>query len=566
MKKILQIASALVFSFSVTQSKAQLDDGSIASNFTFVDMAGNTQDLYAMLDSGKTVFIDISAAWCAPCWDYHTDGHLEGLYNTYGPAGTNEVRVLFIEGELTNTDAQLTGTNAGNTYAGSSQGNWVAGTPYPIVNLSTATTGASAFMTDFNIGYFPTIYMVCPDRSVTLVGPVSTAALYAAKSACGVATAAVDGEMITALQYNKNLASCDSVTPTFRLANIGTTPLTSATITLSVDGTSQKTINWTGSLATYESTTVTGVKVGSLTPGTHAISAVISSPNGIADPTVANNSTTASFLIYPPVGGAFISETFESAGIPNDWAIVAGGNTTWEEDLTVGYSSTASAKLPFYNIGSGQVDYLVLAPMSFAGGSVATLSFKVAYAQYSSSNTDRLQVEVSTNCGTSWVSKFNKSGATLKTVPPVGNAEYVPAGPADWRQESVNLNTYAGQTNVLVRFKGTSDYGNDLFIDDVNFSSFGVGIEENELNNNVLVYPNPIANNATVAFNLAETNTVSISMVNALGQAVMTENLGKMNAGDQTYSFSTSSLNNGLYFMNIKVGNNTIIKKVTISK
>lgn len=566
MKKILQITTALVFSFTVTQSKAQLDDGSIAPDFTFVDRVGNTQHLYAMLDSGKTVFIDISAAWCGPCWSYHTGGALEGLYTTHGPAGTNDVRVLFIEGELTNTAAQLTGTNASNTVSGSTQGDWVTGTPYPIVDLSTATAGASAFMTDFSIAYFPTIYMICPDRSVTLVGPQSTTALYAAKAACSSVTAGVDGEMITAMEFNKNLASCDSVMPTFRLANIGTTPLTSATITLSVDGTSQKTIYWTGNLATYESTTVTGVKVGAVTAGTHAMTAVISSPNGITDPTVANNSATASFLIYPTVGGAFISETFESAGIPNDWAITAGGNPTWEEDITVGYSSSACAKLAFYSISSGQIDYLTMPPMSFAGATVATLSFKVAYAQYGSSTADRLQVEVSTNCGTTWVSKYNKSGAILKTVPPVSTMEFVPAGASEWRQESVNLNTYAGETNVLVRFKGTSAYGNNLYIDDVNFSSFGVGIKENESFNNVMVYPNPIANNANVDFNLAETNNVSVSLVNALGQVVMNENLGKMNAGEQKYSFSTASLNNGLYFLNIKVGNNTITKKVTVNK
>lgn len=568
MKKLLQFSTALTLTFGVIQCHAQLDNGSIASDFTFTDLNGNTQHLYSILDSGKTVFIDVSAAWCGPCWSYHTGGALEGLYNTYGPAGTDEVRVMFIEGELTNTLAQLNGVNAGSTYAGSTQGDWVTGTSYPIVNLSTSTTGASAFMTNYDIGYFPTIYMICPDRSVTEVGTKSTSVLYAAKSACFAATVAADGEMITSLAYNTTLASCDSVTPTFRIGNIGLDTLTSATITLNVDGVAQKTINWTGSLATYASTTFTGIKVGSTVSGSHTVTAVISDPNGVVDPTSANNSTTASFIIYPTVGGAYIAESFESAGIPNSWMISAGGSSTWEDAIGTGFNSPSSAILSFYNISAGQVDMMTLPPMSFSSSSAtASLTFDVAYAQYKPENTDKLQVQVSTNCGTTWVTKYNKSGNTLKTVPPVGNSvQFVPTGPSEWRRETVNLNTYAGQTNVLVRFNATSNYGNNLYVDNINFTQFGVGIQENEMFNTINVYPNPVTTNATIDFNLAEANSVSIELVNTVGQVVITENLGNRTAGVQNYSLDATSLNNGLYFLNIKIGNNTITKKVAVNK
>jgi len=35
--------------------------------------------------------------------------------------------------------------------------------------------------------------------------------------------------------------------------------------------------------------------------------------------------------------------------------------------------------------------------------------------------------------------------------------------------ETANLNSYAGQANVWVRFKGLADGGNNLYVDDVNF-------------------------------------------------------------------------------------------------
>ena len=110
-------------------------------------------------------------------------------------------------------------------------------------------------------------------------------------------------------------------------------------------------------------------------------------------------------------------------------------------------------------------------------------------------------------------------------------------------------------------------YGNNAYVDDINLINGSVGIAEaNELANNVTVYPNPISNTATVNFNMVESNDVSIEIVNALGQLVSTTNLGTLATGDQTYSLDASSLNNGLYFINIHVGNSISVKKVSVIK
>ncbi|MES2139677.1 MAG: T9SS type A sorting domain-containing protein [Bacteroidota bacterium] len=576
MKKFLQITTALALTFLVSQSKAQVVTGSLSADWTLTDLNGVSHNLYTYLNAGKTVFIDISATWCAPCWGYHNTHAFDDMWANHGPAGapgvsgttTDDCIVIFVEGDGATSETCLHGStgcvdpNNSNT----SQGDWVTGVYHPIINpTSTTTPTVNAFNDIYNLSYFPTSVMICPNRSMTEVDQFTAAELYAAKSACSAASVAVDGEMITSLAYNTTLASCDSVTPTFRLGNIGTDTLRSATITLQVDGVAQKTIYWTGNLGTYESATITGVKVGSLVSGTRTITAIISNPNGVVDPTAANNSTEATFVIYPTTGGSYITESFESAGIPTAWTITAGGNKTWEDAPTTGCNSSSSATLEFYSIPSDQVDIITLPPMSFTGTS-AYLTFDVAYAQYSSSNTDKLQVEVSTTCGSSWTSKYSKAGTALKTSPPVANSvQFVPTA-SQWRHETVNLSTYAGQTNVLVRLKGTSDYGNNLFVDNINFVTSVVGIEENEMLNNVRVYPNPITNTAVVDFSLSESNNVSITLVNALGQLEFSKDLGKMNAGDQNYSLDATSISNGLYFLNIKIGDNTVTKKVAINK
>ncbi len=554
MKKFLQIIAAVSLTFTAADCKAQLPNGSIAPDWTFTDLNGTSQNLYSYLNAGKTVYLDVSATWCGPCWSYHTSGALENLYDTYGPAGTNEVMVFFIEGDAATTVAQLNGI-------GSTQGNWVTGTGYPIMNPT--GTAMSTFNSNYAIGFFPTIYMICPDRSITLVGQAPTATLYAAKSACSIATAPLDAQVMLSTSLNPSLASCDSVTPTFRIGNVGTTTLTSATITLKVDGVTQKVFPWTGSITTYGNTTVTGQKVGSSIPGSHVITCEISNPNGGTDAVSTNNSKTANFIIFPTVGGAPVAQSFEASGIPTAWSISnAGDPLTWQ-NATVGYSSSKSMKLMWFNIPAGDIDMITLDPMSFTGGAGHSLTFNVAYRQYAAEN-DNLRVEVSANCGTTWTSVYNKSGTTLSTMA-ASTTSFVPSAASNWRQETVSLASYSGQPNVLVRFKGTSAYGNNLYVDNVNVSAT-VGVEENNLVTGVNVYPNPMANQASVDFNLTSDNAVSMVLINTVGQLVMTENLGNMSAGIHTYQMDASSLSNGLYFLNITVGNNVITKKVAINK
>src|SRR4029078_7966835 len=124
----------------------------------------------------KTVFIDISATWCNPCWNYHNTGNLENLYNSYGPTGTDEVRVFLIEGDASTSLACLYGPAGACATGTSTQGDWVTGTPYPIIDNATIAN-------DYDISYFPTIYMITPDRICRENSQISTAAHYAAMNA-----------------------------------------------------------------------------------------------------------------------------------------------------------------------------------------------------------------------------------------------------------------------------------------------------------------------------------------------------------------------------------------------
>ncbi len=164
MKNPLQALLLLALITIATQTRAALPDGATAPNWTLTDINGNTHTLYDYLDQGKMVALDFFATWCGPCWNYHNTNALKDLYNNFGPPGTDEVMVFGIEGDVSTNTNCLYGP-AG--CVGGTIGNWVAGTPYPIIDLTSSTvTGQYA------ITYYPTIYAICPDRTIFEAGQI----------------------------------------------------------------------------------------------------------------------------------------------------------------------------------------------------------------------------------------------------------------------------------------------------------------------------------------------------------------------------------------------------------
>jgi hypothetical protein len=250
----------LILSFAVLlggSAFAQLPAGSIAPDFTFTDLNGTSHRLYDYLDQGKTVVLDVSCAWCGPCWNYHTSHELAHFYEAHGPAGfagveagtSDDMMVFLIEAEQTNTVAQIMGVNApGGGYSGFTTGDWTEGTPYPIIDIPSDQSGDD-FLSGYYIDHFPMIYVICPNRSIVLKYAMPAANLYTvAQNFCpDPASSSAD----VAAAY-AGASHCEGdYTPVVRIQNNSTQPLTSATITISVGGNVVSTASWTGNLETY---------------------------------------------------------------------------------------------------------------------------------------------------------------------------------------------------------------------------------------------------------------------------------------------------------------------------
>jgi hypothetical protein len=245
MRKLL-FSTAIVFACLTAQ--AQIEDGSVAPDFTVTDLAGNTHTLSTYLAQGKTVIIDISATWCGPCWNYHESGALGDLYYTYGPAGSDEVVVLFVEGDGHTSIESLYGTNMPGD-SGVTAGNWMEHSPYPVIDNSQLSDL-------YQINYYPTIFRICPDGLVSEINQLDFAGLKDNINA--------NCDALTDLQYHakseiEDITICEgsAVTPQVGITNYGTDPINTATIELRQGETVLATKNYTGALAMFDDTVVT---------------------------------------------------------------------------------------------------------------------------------------------------------------------------------------------------------------------------------------------------------------------------------------------------------------------
>ncbi len=114
----------------------------------------------------------------------------------------------------------------------------------------------------------------------------------------------------------------EDFSPSITIFNSGTETLTSATITYNLDGATNTTYNWTGSIAQGESDIISIPTYGSLIGGAHVFSTSVSNPNGNTDENSANDNYVFNFSVSP----SFQTSTVVFNILTDEYA----SETSWE--------------------------------------------------------------------------------------------------------------------------------------------------------------------------------------------------------------------------------------------
>ncbi len=538
--------------------QSQVVFGSTSDHPTYV--SATTLNAAAAVTSPFT--IAMNRAWDPTFSTITVTGTIVATGN-YTTTGTNlKFRLVMTEKHIVYATAP--GSN------GEKEFNWVARKSFP--DLANGTPMAPTF----TVGQTQTFTVTCVlpsyiwDKSqVEMVGFIQDDATKKVLQAkLGAAAPLTNDAAASSISGLTALSCVTSLTPSVIVKNNGSNAITSMTLNPYVNGVANGAPKaYAGSLAAGATATIIMNPITALPAGSNTFSVNINNVNGGVDNNNINNNMTSKFVIIGTYAPAPIVQDFQTATFPpTNWILVNpdGGASTWSRVTTAGGfgASTASTRYPCYTAAAGDMDDLYLPPMSLSAITTPKLTFDVAYAQYATEN-DQLEVMVSTNCGSTWTNVYTKSGSTLSTAP-VSTAAFVPTA-AQWRNEIVNLSAFASAAQVLVKFVATSDYGNNMFIDNVNLAG-NVGVYEADKNvTSIDLYPNPTSNETAVKINLTEQSQVSISILNTVGQVVF-QSTSTLNAGANSVAVDTKNFASGIYNVIISSKNGATTKKLSVTK
>jgi len=315
-----------------------------------------------------------------------------------------------------------------------------------------------------------------------------------------------------------------------------------------------------GTLASFDFAT----PVNFTATGSYSITVSVNYPT---DANAANNDQTLDAYVALDSSPISDFEGFQTTGFPSEgWYIDnPDDGITWGQNSFTTGSDGTSTRVGLINNFSytsiGEEDALVTEVYDLVGAVAPGLEFDLAKAQRTVTNSDALRVEISTDCGATYTTIYDKTGTELSTIAGFRSDSWFPTSASDWRIEEVDLAAYIGE-QVQFRFVNVTANGNLTFIDNINVLNDILGITDQQLGQ-LALYPNPAQDVINIAFNQQGYQQIDVVVANGLGQQVITKRNLIPNANN-VIQLDVARLQSGIYFITIQADGAQTVKKLSV--
>jgi len=223
------------------------------------------------------------------------------------------------------------------------------------------------------------------------------------------------------------------------------------------------------------------------------------SGNSIASDSIIKDSLIE---VFPSISSkTFLIEDWEWLSDMEDsyWYVNNFDNQESWKLANFGYLSSSSIYMSNLNNSSQQIDEFVSKPIDLSGISNLELTFKYAYAKTDNSNTDKLKILVSPDCGETWSVRKVMYSSQLNTYSDTIGTEFFPSSSLEW--DSISVATIPSSfwtSDFMIKFQFESGGGNNIYIDKINLlDPADVGLES--FTNDIFeVFPNPVKSSLNI--------------------------------------------------------------------
>lgn len=374
---------------------------------------------------------------------------------------------------------------------------------------------------------------------------------------------------------NDEILTCGEVPFVLGIKNGGTDAISTATIVYAAGGI-ENTIEWSGSLASQEETTVELPVLG-LFPGVYELVAAVTFSGDQID----DNNERRAVININSIGEGDVSNDFEEN---EDVLLVLSENATtscdnssqvWQRGIPSGslLSEAASGDNVYGTVLSGQYpnltkEFLTTACYDISALEQKEISFNMAFDL--EFDWDILYIEYTIDNGTTWniLGTADDANWYNSDTLPGSNCFNCPGAQwtgteTDFTLYSYDLSAFASETNMMFRFVFHSDQAvtnEGVVIDDLTIGEAALATEEVQILG-LSVYPNPSAGIFTISAP-QQAAPLTFAVYDMLGKVVLND---QATAGSTSTILDMSSFASGLYLLQINTGTEQITQKLILN-